>query len=322
MKVNWRKYLEKNKKMKNLCKNSPIESLTNPEKLYFQNFDNKEILDKNTTKILQEGGCPVDLHNLYYRNSASIDIDNILQRQEIFREFEKPEVQEVLNPLREELWDLAINGACAEKDREKEQSILLNQYVSCLQKYKDVKKIIEKTDSHLVKNIFSYLSNIAYSSDFEEAKKIVKKYKIKGNGSSNLHYKTDFNFGKMMNLYTIEKTKWPLVEMLERNLDLTSGYVYWIAEFKKKGFDFCYPKFVSKEENLIDLKGARLIDTCNNIPPIDLYMDNMKGLSFPPGTPLQNIASYTKLISQIQFLAQSGFPVPAKSARLSLVDKI
>lgn len=302
-----------------------LKKATTDNKLYFQNWNSKNVLSIETIKKLQEE-CTMTLRDMYNRDQVSTNLDEILQRRIVFQEAQKEEVHKILSKIQGELFNIAVAGAYASEGAKKDQAILLKTFVNWLDTNKKITRKYKGTRYPLLENIFTYIEAEAKNYMTKEAKQVIKKFKIKGNSCMNISFKQSDELNNFMNNYLFTEGHWSNMKLLQIDLDFLTAYGYWMNSFKEEqGMQFCHPTILSDlsdSKQYFSMKESMLMNINKKGATVNISYNQNEGLKVKSKANLDMLPEYNKIIYQNIFLMQSGFPIAAKEATLRIVDKI
>ena len=117
------------------------------------------------------------------------------------------------------------------------------------------------------------------------------------------------------------------VSRFDREVQFYLAYIELIGRFKARGLPFCYPhvshsKDIAAEETFDLALANKLVPTGGTVVGNDFYLDEPERVFVVTGPNNGGKTTFARTFGQLHFLASLGLPVPGKSARLFLPDRI
>jgi len=118
------------------------------------------------------------------------------------------------------------------------------------------------------------------------------------------------------------------IRRFDREVQFYVAYHDFVADIKRTGLKFCYPKISSSSKEIASSEGfdIALANKCvhehTEVVPNDFYLRNPERIIVVTGPNQGGKTTFARAFGQIQYLACLGLPVPGKSARLFLFDHL
>ncbi len=118
------------------------------------------------------------------------------------------------------------------------------------------------------------------------------------------------------------------VGRFDREVQFYLAYLELIGRFKAVGLPFCYPhvsaraKDIAVEESFDLALAAKLVPGGGTVVGNDFYLEEPERIFVVTGPNNGGKTTFARMFGQLYFLAALGLPVPGKSARLFLPDRI
>jgi DNA mismatch repair protein MutS len=120
----------------------------------------------------------------------------------------------------------------------------------------------------------------------------------------------------------------PVLERFEREAQVYLAYVALMARVRELGVSFCYPE-VSGAERDVDVRDAfdlalaeTLLEEGGAIVVNDVRLTDPERLLVVTGANQGGKTTFARMVGQLHVLAALGLPVPARAARLPLVERV
>ena len=118
------------------------------------------------------------------------------------------------------------------------------------------------------------------------------------------------------------------VSRFDREVQFYLAYIELIGRFKAVGLPFCYPqvsaraKDIAAEETFDLALATKLVPEGGTVVGNDFYLEEPERIFVVTGPNNGGKTTFARMFGQLHFLAGLGLPVPGKSARLFLPDRI
>jgi len=118
------------------------------------------------------------------------------------------------------------------------------------------------------------------------------------------------------------------IAVFDREIQFYIAYLEFIEPIKQTGLKFCYPEITTENKEIYDYEGFDLAlaykHSAKKLPVVynDFYLKGKERIFVITGPNQGGKTTFARSFGQLHYLASIGCPVPGKSARLFLYDKL
>ena len=193
--------------------------------------------------------------------------------------------------------------------------------------------------------ICTYESGIDYSADVEQTferfkQGAVKDYRVKFSTGPEMNHVEERILDQVARLYPniflslddyyARNRNFPdaTIAVFDREVQFYIAYLEHIAQFKRVGLNFCYPKISTQYKEVYDYEGFdlalanKLMNENSSIVCNDFYLKDKERIFVISGPNQGGKTTFARTFGQLHYLAVIGCPVPGSQAQLFLFDKL
>ena len=193
--------------------------------------------------------------------------------------------------------------------------------------------------------VCTYESGIDYSIDVEQTferfkQGAVKDYRVKFSTGPEMNHVEERILDQIARLYPnvflslddyyARNGNFPdeTIAVFDREIQFYIAYLEHIAQFKRVGLKFCYPKISTQYKEVYDYEGFdlalanKLMSENSSIVCNDFYLKDKERIFVISGPNQGGKTTFARTFGQLHYLAGIGCPVPGREAQLFLFDRL